>query len=194
MTEPVSTFQKLSSLRGSSASKETDVAEVASPGASLRPAVPPVVPDKAPVENFYDYEQCTVVAILQFRPSPGPGLPRPILVSVQNGATNKEELPILRLYPDGDLGGPLPPALLQQLTALEVQLPERKARHDQRVAQKKTGGIVPGRNQAVGGQSHVPASKRLGSSPAKSAPPVPAKTPPMPSTSNLELGDIFDFS
>lgn len=151
----------------------------------------PAVVSSAPTEDLYDYEKCTVVLVVQFRPAPAPGQPRPVLVSVQNGATNKQELPLLHLYADGNLGGPLPPTLLQQLGMLRAQLPERKQQHDRRSTVKAT---TPSSSGQRPGAVHKQKKVKGGASVVQSQtiPAVPTASSPMPAGHALELGSIFD--
>ena len=80
-----------------------------------------------PSEDLYAYQKCTIMIVVQLRPQVEDGRPRSVLLSVQNGTTNKEDLPLYRLLSSEDeLGGPFPPALVCLLEALQRELPERK--------------------------------------------------------------------
>ena len=146
-------------------------------------------PQASSHEDLYDYQKCTVMIVIQLRPQREAGGPRPVLLSVQNGTANKEDLPMFRLLPsEEDLGSPLPPALVALLEALQQDLPARKQRHEQRA-------VKPTATQT--NTAKTPKDTRRKIQPAPSAkttsapPPVPTATNPVPKD-GLVFGGIFD--
>ena len=107
------------------------------PASTQKPTTPVSTSAQTPqaisTEDLYDYQKCTVMIVIQLRPEREEGEPRSVLLSVQNGTANKEDLPMLRLLlSEEELGGPLPPTLVALLEALRADLPARKQRHEQR--------------------------------------------------------------
>jgi hypothetical protein len=93
---------------------------------------------KALPEDLYDLQRCTVCVLLQFYPVGEAGRSRQVLLSIQNGTSNKEDLPLMAVLDEDKLGGPLPPALQALWSKLEADLPLRKQRHDERAAKQST--------------------------------------------------------
>jgi len=148
-------------------------------------------------EDLYAYQKCTIMIVVQLRPQVEAGHPRPVLLSVQNGTTNKEDLPLYRLLSSEDeLNGPLPPVLVSLLEELQRELPARKQRHEQRAAKKSTTGGTS--TNAVQKSSQTPAKdvgkqKRVAAVAAstKPVPPVSAPATSLPKE-GLVLGGLFD--
>ncbi len=148
-------------------------------------------------EDLYAYQKCTIMIVVQLRPQVEGGRPRPVLLSVQNGTANKEDLPLYRLLSSEDeLGGLFPPALVSLLEELQRELPARKQRHEQRVAKKSTTGGTS--TKAVQKSSQTPAKdvgkqKRVAAVAAstKPVPPVSSPATPLPKD-GLVLGGLFD--
>lgn len=140
---------------------------------------------KALTEDYYDVRTCTVVMTLQFYPLGAQGQARRMLLSIQNGAGNKDDLPLLAVINEDELGGPLPPALLALWAKLEADLPRRKQRQVERAAKvvvakpittptgaKKQGATTVTRNPAT-------------------PPPPPTTTTPI-QKEQLSMGGLFD--
>ncbi len=125
-------------------------------------------------EDLYDFDKCTIVAVVQFRPRKEGGHPRQVLLSVQNGTANKEDAPLYRLLPEDELGGPFPSALVSLFEELARQLPARKQRHEERLAKKTS---VAG---AVSRSAQKPAQASKEKSSPKKAPPAPPSACPIP--------------
>ncbi len=145
-------------------------------------------------EDLYAYHKCTIMIVVQLRPQMEDGHARPVLLSVQNGTANTEDLPLYRLLSSEDeLGGPLPPALVSLLQELQRELPARKQRHEQRVAKPSTAGSASTRSV----QKPPQASAKDARKPKKAAastqlpPPVSAPATPLPKE-GLVLGGLFD--
>jgi hypothetical protein len=155
-------------------------------------------PSALQAEDLYAYQKCTIMIVVQLHPQVEDGRPRSVLLSVQNGTTNKEDLPLYRLLTSEDeLGGPFPPALVCLLEALQQELPTRKQRHEQRTTAKKA---VIGRTATKAVQKSSPASAKDAGKPKKtvspaattpSPPPVSAPATPLPKE-GLMLGGLFD--
>ena len=135
--------------------------------------------------------------VVQLRPQGEDGHPGPVLLSVQNGTTNKEDLPLYRLLAsEGELGGPFPPALVSLLEALQRELPARKQRHEQRVAKKPTIGETSTRavqksSQASAKDAGKPKKTVSPAATTQPTPPVSAPATPLPKE-GLMLGGLFD--
>lgn len=145
-------------------------------------------------EDLYAYQKCTIMIVVQLRPQAEDGHARPVLLSVQNGTANTEDLPLYRLLSSEDeLGGPFPPALVSLLQELQRELPARKQRREQRVAKQSTAASASTR--AV--QKPPQASAKDARKPKKAAastqlpPPVSAPATPLPKE-GLVLGGLFD--
>jgi hypothetical protein len=123
-------------------------------------------------EDLYDLQRCTVCLSLQFYPPQQSGQPRRVVLSIQNGATNKADLPLLAITTEEELGA-LPPALLELWTRLEADLPLRKQREEERVAK---AAVV--RSTAV-----VTSSSRK----AAKVTPTQSVTPPPPPTTSTPI-------
>src|SRR5947209_19934712 len=149
-------------------------------------------------EDLYAYQKCTIMIVVQLRPQVEDGRPRPVLLSVQNGTTNKEDLPLYCLLSSEDeLGGPFPPALASLLEALQQELPARKQRHEQRTTAKKavTGGTATKAVQksSQASDKDTGKSKKTVSPAATRQPPPPVSAPAIPlPKEGLMLGGLFD--
>jgi hypothetical protein len=163
----------------------------ATPAAS----VPPPSPRAPQPEDPYDFDKCTIVAVVQLRPRKEAGHPRQVLLSVQNGTANKEDFPLYRLLTEDELGSPFPPALVALFEELARQLPERKQRHEQRMRTKTNAASAPSRVAQKSAQASKERSSQkktpATSTPAKPLPPVPTATTP-PQKENLVL-EGFDW-
>jgi hypothetical protein len=170
------------------------------PVQTSKPAVQTSVPARVqtspapPPEDLYTYEKCTIMLVMQLRPQQQENGSRSVLLSVQNGTGNKEELPLYCLLAsEEELGGPLPPALTALLEALRQDLPARKLRHEQRAVRKASAGGATRPAQKPGG--HTPAKdvkKKSGTATTTaSPPPVPTAAHPLPKE-GLVLGGLFD--
>jgi hypothetical protein len=135
-------------------------------------------------EDLYDLQRCTVCLSLQFYQPQQPGQPRRVVLSIQNGATNKADLPLLAITTEEELGA-LPPALLELWARLEADLPLRKQREEERAAK---AAVV--KSTAV-----VTSSSRKA---AKVTTTQPVTPPPPPTTSSpiekegLGMRGLFD--
>lgn len=165
------------------------------PAGSPSSSSTPTTNGQGSAEDLYDYRKCTIFIVVQLRPETEAGQPRQVLLSVQNGVSNKEDLPLYRLLSEEQLGGPFPPALTALLEELQQQLPQRKQRHDERQEAKRAS-----RGQA-GKATHKAAQSAMGSRAAAKQQPAPAVSvvPPVPpATSNpiprqeLQQGGLFD--
>ena len=163
--------------------------ELAAP-MSEQAAQPAVQPARPPVagEERYDFERCTIVLVAQLRPVKEVGKPRMVLLSVANGVGNKEDLPIYRLLPETELGGPWPPVFEALLEELRQDLPHRRARHAARQAGAK----------AAPANTTRPVGKPATTMPKRGMPAAKAPPPPLPTTSSpipkgeLTIGGLFD--
>lgn len=172
----------------------------ASPRPETRASVPARVPTPpaTPSEDLYTYEKCTLMLVMQLRPQQQENGPRSVLLSVQNGAGNKEDLPLYRLLSsEEELGGPLPPAIITLLEALRQDLPARRQRHEQRAAKKTAPSVATRAVQKPSGQTTpkdgaLQKQKKPGTTAAPtSPPPVPTTTNPTPKE-GLVFGGLFD--
>jgi hypothetical protein len=151
-------------------------------------------PSALQAEDLYVYQKCTIMIVVQLHPQVEDGRPRSVLLSVQNGTTNKEDLPLYRLLSSEDeLGGPFPPALASLLEALQRELPARKQRHEQRTTAKKavTGGAATKASQASAKDAGKPKKTVSSVATTPSPPPVSAPATPLPKE-GLMLGGLFD--
>lgn len=196
MQQPSSSSSDQTAVPTAASAKPTtterkETTSVTTPAAS----VPPLPPRAPQPEDPYDFDKCTIVAVVQLRPRREANHPRQVLLSAQNGTANKEDLPLYRLLTEDELGGPFPPALVALFEELVRQLPERKQRHEQRMHAKTSSASTPSRpaqkaTQASKGgssQKKTPAAQAQ----AKPLPPVPAATTP-PQKENLVL-EGFDW-
>lgn len=145
-------------------------------------------------EDLYAYHKCTIMIVVQLRPQGEAGHPRPVLLSVHNGTTNTEDLPLYRLLSSEDeLGGPFPPALVSLLEELQRELPARKQRHERRRSKKSTSGGASAKAVQKSPQASTKdtrkVKKAVGST--RPAPPVLAPATPLPKE-GLVLGGLFD--
>ena len=171
-------------------------AQTAKPAPSAIAASVSHVPAPPVREDYDDYRNSTIMLVVQLRPQKEDGS-RPVLLSVQNGTANKEDLPLYRLLSsEAELGGPLPPAMTSLLEALQQDLPARKQRRDQRVSQtarkaaitsSKTGTHRPQAQLAT--QTKDQLSERTPAVASTATPPIP--NTPLPKE-GLVLGGIFD--
>ena len=153
-------------------------------------STPAQTPQASSPEGLYDYQKCTVMIVIQLRPQREAGGPRPVLLSVQNGTANKEDLPMFRLLPsEEDLGGPLPPAITALLEALQQDLPARKQRNAERKAHFSATQTNTAQRTKNAKQQKKPVRdvKTTTSAPL----PVPTTTNPVPKE-GLVLGGLFD--
>lgn len=149
-------------------------------------------PPSVSLEDLYEYQKCTLVLVVQFRPQQHEDSPRSVLISVQNGANNKEDMPMYRLLSsEHELGGPLPPAIAALLESLRQDLPARKERHEQRTAAKAAAGKTATTHQKDSSATRT-TSKQKTPTPSSSPvlPSIPTTTTPLPK--ELELGGLFD--
>jgi len=200
-----STEQNAVPVTAAEADIPTEAASPAVPTASVPTDIPaeqasaslPVLsspPSVLPPEDLYAYEKCTIMIVVQLRPQIEAGCPRPILLSVHNGTTNTEDLPLYRLLSSEDeLGGPFPPALVSLLEELQRELPARKQRHEQRVAKKSTpGGVLANAVQKSPQASAKDARKtKKAAVSTRPAPSVSAPATPLPKE-GLVRGGLFD--
>jgi hypothetical protein len=150
-------------------------------------------------EDLYDYRKCTIFIVVQLRPEAQAGQPRQILLSVQNGVSNKEDLPLYRLLSEEQLGGPFPPAVVALLEELQQQLPERKQRHDERQeatrrqeAERESRGQAGKAAQRTAQSATRTAAKQQIAPASSVVPPVPPTTTnPIPKQ-ELQQGGLFD--
>jgi hypothetical protein len=140
---------------------------------------------KALPEDLYDLQRCTVCVLLQFYPVGEAGRSRQVLLSIQNGTSNKEDLPLLAVISEDKLGGPLPPALQALWSKLEADLPLRKQRHDERAAQSA--------QQAAASNAARLTTKKVIAA-AKPANPLlpPTASTPILKKEELTMGGLFD--
>jgi hypothetical protein len=159
--------------------------ETVTPGQSI--TAPVVV---APIEDRYDFERGTILAVIQFRPLvPGSEQPREVWVSVQNGVDNKEDFPLVQFT----TLEAWPQVLAALLEELRQDLPRRKLLHEQRKTQKKpastsTAGVVRPATSSAEKPSASVAPKTVAAAPP---PPVPNTTSPIPKGS-LAMPGLFD--
>lgn len=148
-------------------------------------------------EDLYTYQQCTIMIVVQLRPQVADSHSRPVLLSVHNGTTNTEDVPLYRLLScEDDLGGPFPPTIVSLLEALQRELPARKQRHEQRLIKKPTSGST---STKTGQKASQVSAKDAGKpnkavSPSASTlpvAPVSAPSSPLPKE-GLTLGGLFD--
>jgi hypothetical protein len=146
-------------------------------------------------EDPYDFDTCTIVAVIQLRPRREAGHARQVLLSVQNGTANREDLPLYRLLTEDDLGGPFPPALVALFEELTRQLPERRQRHEQRKHVKASSAGTPSKTtqQSVRATKEKRSQQKVAtaSTTVNPLPPVPTATPP-PQKNDLMLSG-FDW-
>ena len=141
---------------------------------------------KALPEDLYNLRRCTVCVTLQFYPG-GEDRPRRILLSIQNGAGNKDDLPLLAVISEDDLGGPLPPALQALWSKLEADLPLRKQRHDERAAKQSTQLAAASNAARFTTKKVITAAK-----PANPLLPPPTASTPIQKKEELTMGGLFD--
>ncbi len=142
---------------------------------------------KALPEDLYDLQRCTVCVLLQFYPVGEAGRSRQVLLSIQNGTGNKEDLPLLAVLDEDKLGGPLPPALQALWSKLEADLPLRKQRHDERAAKQST--------QLAAASNAARLTPKKVITPAKPANPLlppPTASTPIQKKEELTMGGLFD--
>ena len=140
---------------------------------------------KALTEDYYDVRKCTVVLTLQFYPLDVEEQARRMLLSIQNGAGNKDDLPLLAVINEDELGGPLPPALLALWAKLEADLPRRKQRQAERAA--KVAGAKPVTTPTGAKKQGATTVTRNPATP----PPPPTTTTPI-QKEQLIMGGLFD--
>jgi hypothetical protein len=142
---------------------------------------------KALSEDFYNLNACTVVVTLQFYPVTAgeEGQRRRVLLSIQNGAGNKDDLPLLAIVTQDELGGPLPQALLDLWARLEADLPLRKQRKDERAAQAEVS-----RASAVITSGKKSSSSQTATKPV--SPPLPPTTTTPINKEGLGMSGLFD--
>jgi len=140
---------------------------------------------KALPEDLYDLRRCTVCVTLQFYPGEE-GRPRRVLLSIQNGAGNKDDLPLLAVIGENELGGPLPPAIQALWSKLEADLPPRKQRHDERAAKQSTQ-LAAASNARLTPKKVITAAK-----PANPLLPPPTASSPIQKKEELTMGGLFD--
>jgi hypothetical protein len=188
---------------------QTSVATIAQKAPSLQDGSPPSpsVPTtnrQGTGEDLYDYRKCTIFIVVQLRPEVEAGQPRRVLLSVQNGVSNKEDLPLYRLLSEEQLGGPFPPALVALLEELQQQLPERKQRHDERQEAKRRQEAERESRGQAGKAAQRAAQSATGTKATSRQHPAPATNtasvvPPVPPTTTnpipkqeLQQGGLFD--
>ncbi len=172
-------------------------------GSPPSPSVP-ATSRQTSTEDLYDYRKCTIFIVVQLRPEAQAGQRRQVLLSVQNGVSNKEDLPLYRLLSEEQLGGSFPPALVALLEELQQQLPERKQRHDERQeATRRQEAERESRGQA-GKAAQRTAQSATGTKATSRQHPAPATStasvvPPVPPTTTnpipkqeLQQGGLFD--
>jgi hypothetical protein len=160
----------------------------------VQASVPSPTLSVPPPEDLYTYPKCTIMIVVQLRPQVEDGRPRPVLLSVQNGTTNTEDLPLYRLLSSEDeLGGPFPPALVSLLEELQRELPARKQRHEQRVAKKSTAASASTRAVQKAPQVSAKDAGKPKKAAASIQPTLPVSPPatPLPKE-GLVLGGLFD--
>jgi hypothetical protein len=140
---------------------------------------------KALQEDLYNLRRCTVCVTLQFYPGEE-GRPRRVLLSIQNGAGNKDDLPLLAVIGENELGGPLPPAIQALWSKLEADLPLRKQRHDERAAKQSTQ-LAAASNARLTPKKVIAATK-----PANPLLPPPTASTPIQKKEELTMGGLFD--
>lgn len=176
------------STNGATNTQKDIPAETTKPRVQVSPSSIPVqIPQAISTEDLYDYQKCTIMIVIQLRPQREAGEPRSVLLSVQNGTANKEDLPMLRLLlSEEDLGGPLPPALVTLLETLRADLPKRQQRHEQRVVKSTATRTNTAKTPRDTRQKIHPAVQ------AKRKPPsVPTTTSPVPKD-GLVFSGLFD--
>ena len=141
---------------------------------------------KALPEDLYDLQRCTVCVLLQFYPVGEAGRSRQVLLSIQNGTGNKEDLPLLAVLDEDKLGGPLPPALQALWSKLEADLPLRKQRHDERAA-KQSAQLAAASNARFTPKKVIAPAK-----PANPLLPPPSASTPIQKKEELTMGGLFD--
>jgi hypothetical protein len=140
---------------------------------------------KALPEDLYNLRRCSVCVTLQFYPGEE-GRPRRVLLSIQNGAGNKDDLPLLTVISEDELGGPLPPALQALWSKLEADLPLRKQRHDERAAKQSTQLAAASSARLTPKKVITPAR------PANPLLPPPTAYAPIQKKEELTMGGLFD--
>jgi hypothetical protein len=141
---------------------------------------------KALPEDLYDLQRCTVCVLLQFYPVGEAGRSRQVLLSIQNGTGNKEDLPLLAVLDEDKLGGPLPPALQALWSKLEADLPLRKQRHEERAAQSAQQAAASNAARLTPKKVITPAK------PANPLLPPPTASTPIQKKEELTMGGLFD--
>lgn len=176
-----------------SAATQKDIPAETTQVSSASSSTPVQIPEVSPSEDLYNYQKCTVMIVIQLRPQREADGPRSVLLSVQNGTGNKEDLPMFRLLPsEEELGGPLPPALTALLEALRQDLPARQQRHAERKAKPTVTGGTTTTTQKTKARDARKQTKPEGQAMTTSAPlPVPATTEPVPKE-GLVFGGLFD--
>jgi hypothetical protein len=109
-----------------------------------------------------------------------------VLLSIQNGTSNKEDLPLMAVLDEDKLGEPLPPALRALWSKLEADLPLRKQRHDERAAKQSA-------QQAAASNAARSTTKKVITA-AKPANPLlpPTASTPIQKKEELTMGGLFD--
>ena len=193
-TSPPVTQERESGMQaGGEGPQATEVTQQATTAVTVATAAPVFPADqtsttttaKALQEDLYDLRRCTVCVTLQFYPGEE-GRPRRILLSIQNGASNKDDLPLLAVISEDDLGGPLPPALQALWSKLEADLPLRKQRHDERAAKQSTQ-LAAASNARLTPKKVITATK-----PANPLLPPPTASTPIQKKEELTMGGLFD--
>ena len=186
--------QTPSPANGSATAQKDIPAQTTAPVVQASAPAHAQTPPAPPPEDQYTYEKCTVMLVMQLRPQQQENGSRSVLLSVQNGTGNKEDLPLYRLLAsEEELGGPLPPALAALLEALRQDLPARKLRHEQRAARKASAGGATKPAQKPGGHTPAKDAKKKSGAVATTAspPPVPTTAHPLPKE-GLVFGGLFD--
>src|SRR5712692_829917 len=91
---------------------ETAMTEETRASQRRMPATAVVVPASATaqpgaVEDRFDYDRSTICVVIHLRPQRTEGEPRQVLLSVQHGVGNTDELPLYQVVSEAELG-PLP--------------------------------------------------------------------------------------
>ena len=136
---------------------------------------------KALPEDYYTLQACTVVVTMQFYPVSQQGQPRRVLLSIQNGAGNRADLPLLAVVNEDELGGPLPPALVALWQRLEADLPRRKQRQAERDAKATVAKTIT-----------APKQKAAKDAQKSATPPPPPTTATPIQKGELAMGGLFD--
>ena len=178
MQSPPSTSQTTPALPEQQPGGETAVTTI--PAVSPAPSVP-----AKPGEDRCDYDACTIVLVVQFRPVVA-DQPRQLWVSVQNGVGNRQDFPLYRMLTEADLGGPFPPAVQALLDELRQDLPGRKERNAARQASQATPSASRPVTKPVvtQGSKQRPVEKQASLLPPTTSRPIPK--------GELTMGGLFD--